>query len=367
MAHEIEMRDDKGSFVTAGGRINKPWHGLGIIFDDPRITIHEAITACRADYQVEKDALIRITSEDLEKIKMGLPLDRIFNQKDIIKSHQCTVRRDLDNILGVVGSGYEVVQNLQGFEFVQDILSGVSGQFDAPFIETAGVLGGGERMFVTARFNEPFKIKDSDDVIEDYILFTNSHDGTGAVIAQFCTTRVVCNNTLNMALHEGKNRVYFKHTKNVHSKVNLKQKENLEMALSILRGHKIYVQNLQDTLNRFADVKVDDNIVKKIVADVFLEQSQVRELQLENYNFNHIDISTRSRNTIENVLNTLDNGIGQERWRGSALWVLNGMSTYFQNHRSYNKGDEYKFNAIMDGDVYKKMQKTHDSIYALAA
>jgi phage/plasmid-like protein (TIGR03299 family) len=367
MAHNLEVRDGQGSFVTAGGRTNKPWHELGIIFDNPRITIQEAIVACRANYDVGKDALIRITAEDLANIKNGLPLNRVFAQKDVIKSHQCTVRRDLDNILGVVGSGYEVVQNLQGFEFVQDILSGASGQFDAPFIETAGVLGGGERMFVTARFNEPFKIKDSDDVIEDYILFTNSHDGSGAVIAQFCTTRVVCNNTLNMALNEGKNRVYFKHTKNVHSKVNLKDQENLNMALSILRGHQIYVQNLKNTLDNFADIKVDDDIIKRIVANVFLEQNQVKQLQLENYNFNRIDISTRSKNTIENVLHTLDNGVGQERWRGSALWVLNGMSTYFQNSRTYNKGDEYKFNSIMDGDVYKKMQKTHDAIYAIAA
>lgn len=366
MAHNIEIRDGEGSFVTAGGRQNIPWHNLGKVIDKDRLTIQEAIVACKANYDVGIDNLIRVTAEDVERIKNGLPLDRLITKKDLIKSHNCTVRRDLDEVLGVVGNKYEVVQNMEGFEFVQDILNGVSGNSNIPFIETAGVLGNGERMFVTAKFKEPFKIKGSNDTIEDYILFTNSHDGTGAVIAQFTTIRVVCNNTLNIALNETRNKVRFMHTKNVHSQINLKERENAQKALSILKGHQVYVENLKETLDRFADVKVDDKIIKRIVGSVFLEQEQLKQLQLENYSLNNIDISTTTKNKFENMLSVIDNGIGQENWRGSGLWVLNGVTTYFQNHSNY-KNNTVKLDSLMEGNANKKMQKAYDSIYALAA
>jgi len=370
MAANIEERNGVGSFVTAGGRQNKPWHGLGVIFDDPRISIEMAIEASRANYNVRKDYLVRVTAEDIKRIKEGQPIETLLSKDDIIYSHQCTVREDLGTILGVVGSGYEVVQNLTGFEFVNDVLNGINGTFDQPFIETAGVLGHGERMFVTAKFNEPIRIKGTDDIIDDYILFTNAHDGSGAVIAQFCTTRVVCNNTLNMALAESKNKVYFKHTKNVHGKIDMRSKENLNMALSILRGHQVYIQTLKETVDNFADIKLSENNVKDIVSKIYMEPKQIKEWISNNRSFNGLEsISTRTKNTIENVLNTIDSGVGQENWRGSGLWVLNGITSYYQNNKTYNKGQEAKFDSIMNGDVYKKVQTAYNVIndYALAA
>jgi phage/plasmid-like protein (TIGR03299 family) len=362
MAHNIEEYEDRGSFVTAGGRKNIPWHGLGEIFENEKLTIEEAIVACRANYEVEKNPLVRITQEDVENILAGKPITRLLNESDIIKSHQCTYRNDRQNVLGVVGSGYEVVQNLTGFEFVNNILNGVNGTFDKPFIETAGVLGNGERIFVTAKFDKPIKIKGSDDIIDDYILFTNSHDGTGAVIAQFCTTRVVCNNTLNIALHESRNKIYFKHTKNVHGKIDLKSGENMNMALSILRGHTVYIHKLEESLNRLADINVNNNYVQDVIANTFMTPEQVSDYIKNNRILTDLEsVSQQTKNEIYKVTQTVDEGVGQDKWRGTGLWLLNGITSYYQNEKKY-KDDTYKLDSVMDGYVFKKIQKAYDMI-----
>jgi len=363
MAHNLENREGEYSFVSAASQ--PAWHNLGKVFNKPNLTIEEAINEVRANYNVRKDYLLRITNEDIERIKNGLPLNEVFDMKDIIKTHQCTVREDLNNVLGVVGSGYEVVQNLQGFEFVQDILNGIEGNVgnNKPYIQTAGVLGNGERIFVSAKFQNPVKIKGSDDIIEDYILFTNAHDGSGAVIATFTPTRVVCNNTLNMALSGAKNKIYFKHTKNVHGKLDLKNTDNLNMALSVLRGHQVYIETLTSQLAKLEDIKLNENDVKRIVAGTFLEPAQVKEFVQNQYNLDKLDISTKSKNNIENMLHTIDCGVGQTMWRGTGLWVINGFTTYYQNNKSY-KTEEKKFDSIMDGDAFKKVQRAYDLVNA---
>ena len=91
------------------------------------------------------------------------------------------VRTDRNLTLGVVGSKYGVVQNSKAFEFIDLLASGVEG-YDKAVIETAGILGDGERMYVTAKLPSDIFLNDNGyDPINDYILFTNTHDGSGAV------------------------------------------------------------------------------------------------------------------------------------------------------------------------------------------
>lgn len=170
------------------------------------VPISQAVAECGADYSVRKDTLVRLSDDAIRAIKEGTDYTQFLDlkPKDIITSHMATVRDDNDITLGVVGSGYGVVQNAKAFEFIDIITSGRLGG-DAPIIETAGVLGVGERMYVTARMPHNIQIGGNNkDVVEDYILFTNTHDGSGAVTVLFTPIRVVCENTLNMALRECK-------------------------------------------------------------------------------------------------------------------------------------------------------------------
>jgi phage/plasmid-like protein (TIGR03299 family) len=362
MAHNLELRDGEYSYV--GVRTEPAWHKLGHESVNERMSVNEAIDACKADYDVRKDYLLKITKEELDSIQKGLPINKVFQKQDVIRSHQCTVREDLSNILGVVGSGYEVVQNRQGFEFVQDILNGCEGNIvkNTPYITTAGVLGNGERIFVTAKFPTPVKIKGTDDIVEDYVLFTNAHDGSGAIIATFTPTRVVCNNTLNFALAGAKNKIYFKHTKNVHGKLDLKNTQNLNMALSVLRGHEVYVETLTSQLAKLEDIKLNEKDIKRIVAGTFLSPDQLKELAQNDFNFNRVDkISPISMNRIESMMNTIESGVGQDKWRGTGLWVINGFTSFYQNNKKY-KTNESKFDSIMNGDAFKKVQKAYELV-----
>lgn len=68
---------------------------------------------------------------------------------------------------------------------------------------------------------------------------------------------------------------------------------------------------------------------------------------------------------IDSLRKSIDSGIGQSNNRGTGLWLYNGITTYMNNYALF-KDDEAKFNSIMSGDAYKKVQKAHDLILEMA-
>ena len=96
--------------------------------------------------------------------------------------------RDLDNrVLGVVTDRYKVVQNEEAFSFTDSLLG------EGVTYETAGSLQEGRRTWILAKLPQKFII--SGDEITPYLVFMNSHDGTGAIKAAMTPIRVVCQNT----------------------------------------------------------------------------------------------------------------------------------------------------------------------------
>lgn len=361
MAHNLEIVENVVSFAANAGkeRKNIAWHGMGTYFDRP-MTVQEAIQASHSDYTVNKGAMLRITPEQVQAIINGQPINDMFTANDIVNSHVCTYREDRNEILGVVGKGYEVVQNIQGFDFINEI-TGVGATHDplipGAIIETAGVLGRGEKMFVTAKLPNNIRIGDSKDIVEDYIIFTNSHDGTNAVQAFFTPIRVVCNNTLNAALQNCNNKVYFKHTKNVANK--------LGMARQILGVHEAYIENLSGTLVEFSQKAMNDELIKDLVCKVFLSEDNLKLVQKNNGNYATVaEIRNTTKLKLDNMINTIENGVGQENYRGTALWVYNGFTSYFNNEVAY-KDNDHKLSTIMSGDGYKKTQKAMDLLVAM--
>ena len=154
------------------------------------------------NYEVEKKELWTIADPtNIEEVKK-------------LSTHFATVRTDTAQILGVVGSKYEIVQNRTAFSFFDSLVQDGSGIK----YETAGALGNGERIFITAKLPDILRIGRNDD-IEQYIFLTTSHDGSGSIMAAFTPVRIVCNNTLNAALRNHSNAVYIKHTANAEEKL----------------------------------------------------------------------------------------------------------------------------------------------------
>ncbi len=143
MAHEIEIKNNKASFFTT----NEPaWHGLGTVVQGAR-TSKEAIELANLGFEVKKAPLYA----DVKEVKGS----EIMNQPVRLYDGYATFRADTNDLFGYVGSRYEIVQNLEAFEFFDDIV----GQDEAIY-ETAGVLFGGRRIFITAKMPDYIKVPD---------------------------------------------------------------------------------------------------------------------------------------------------------------------------------------------------------------
>lgn len=187
MGHNISYNGQTGkhSFFSVK---EKAWHGLGqIVQDFP--TSAEAIGFAGLDYTVEKRPLFTLNGENFTTFN---GLDQVAGQDACIHVPDffATVRTDTEDVLGVVGKDYSVVQNIEAFSFFDSIVGGGEGIM----YETAGALGKGERVFITAKLPAYIKVG-KDDLIEQYIFLTTSHDGGGSITAAFTPVRICCNNS----------------------------------------------------------------------------------------------------------------------------------------------------------------------------
>lgn len=153
-----------------------PWHGLGtMVMEAP--TSAEALSLAGLDWKVVQKELVTDDGTPVTGFKANL--------------------RETDNqVLGVVTDRYKVVQNEDAFAFTDSLLG------EGVTYETAGSLQNGRRTWMLAKL--PTKYIISGDEITPYLVFMNSHDGTGAIKAAMTPIRVVCQNTLNLALSTAK-------------------------------------------------------------------------------------------------------------------------------------------------------------------
>jgi phage/plasmid-like protein (TIGR03299 family) len=184
MAHQINFNEKTGkhSFFSVK---EKAWHNLGQLIDRYP-TSAEAIQYAGLDYIVEKRPLFTYDTEN----QIADPDTDIIIPEISVPNYFATVRADTDQVLGVVGNDYEVVQNRDAFTFFDAIVGGGEGIL----YETAGALGNGERIFITAKLPGYIRVG-KDDLIEKYLFLTTSHDGYGSITAAFTPTRIVCNNS----------------------------------------------------------------------------------------------------------------------------------------------------------------------------
>jgi phage/plasmid-like protein (TIGR03299 family) len=120
-----------------------------------------------------------------------------------------TVRNDTGDILGVVGSRYQPIQNREAFSFFDALVGS-----DEAMYHTAGVLGKGERIWIMAKLPNYIQVGKKD-IVDKYLLLINSsHDGSTVVRAKLTPIRVVCNNTLSVALSGTEQEVRVRHTAN---------------------------------------------------------------------------------------------------------------------------------------------------------
>lgn len=327
MAHNINFNEQTGehSFFSVK---EKAWHGLGqIVSDYP--TNAEAIKHAGLDYTVEKRPLFTYDNDCmLYGIEGNLRTPRIE-----VPNFHATMRTDTEQVLGVVGKDYEVIQNIDAFSFFDAIVGGDGIQY-----ETAGALGKGERIFITAKLPDYIKVG-SDDLIEKYLFLTTSHDGYGSITAAFTPIRIVCANTLNAAMRNHSNSIKIRHTANA--------KERLEQAHKVMGISNNLSKELEGIFNQWAKVRITDLEVKRLIQLAMVPNKEV----LQNIQKGQTDeLSTCFKNMVENVYEyALGSPTQQtETTKGSVFGAYNAVTGYFQNVRVY-KDDETKLKSLLFG------------------
>ena len=363
MAHGIEERNGKFSFAENGSR-ERAWHGLGEVVQEPMF-VADAMKLCRADYQVKLQPIVALSDEVVNAIENNEFISAAVLRDLMVDNMRATVRTDLNVPLGIVSSGYGLVQNEHAFKFVDMLCSGLNSERDhLPTIECCGVLGKGERVFVTCKMPEDIILNPrTDDRIETYVVFTTSHDGTGAVRCMVTNVRVVCSNTLNWAMKHNSGRISFRHSSNVMGRLDLLNKENAEFAYKTLGLWNEYEKVFKESLDHLRHISLEEKAIDAIIAEVALADD-AKKVFLETKNIYHEDIATRGRNIFLGIKESMEKGIGQDILdRGTALWAINGITTFYQNVANF-KNNEVKFDNLMDGSVYKKVQKAYDMLVA---
>ncbi len=251
-----------------------------------------------------------------------------------VPNYFATIRTDTEQVLGVVCKDYEVVQNEDAFSFFDAIVGGSDGiQY-----ETAGALGKGERIFITAKLPEYIKVG-SDDLIEQYLFLTTSHDGSGSITAAFTPVRVVCQNTLNAAFKNCSNAVKIRHTANA--------KERLEQAHKLMGISYKLSEYLESAFNQWSKVQITDKQVRKLIQLAMAPNKEV----LQNITSEKQDeLSTAYKNRCDAVYEYgLSSPTQQtETTKGTVFGAYNSITGYFQNVRTY-KDSEAKLKSLLYG------------------
>jgi phage/plasmid-like protein (TIGR03299 family) len=160
-----------------------PWHTLGERLDHPA-TLEEALKAGGLDWEVDTVPLV----------PAGEPESRVAHRVAVVRNDR---RPGQDGrVIGVVHPGFRPLQNREGAKIFDSLL----GQGERVY-HTGGYLKNGEVIWLMAKLPGEIRVR-GDDVLETYLLFTNSHDGSIGIDIRLTTVRVVCQNTLSMALHK---------------------------------------------------------------------------------------------------------------------------------------------------------------------
>ena len=175
MAHELEMINGQASMAYVG---DVPWHGLGTAVPAD-LTPMQMLEAAKLDWTVEKH-----------------PLHCVIDDNVVTTDRHALVRSTDRSIIDIVTTDWNPIQNQEAFEFFNDFVA--AGDME---MHTAGSLQGGKIVWGMARIKESFELFKGD-VVDLNLLFTNYHKYGHSTDTRITPTRVVCKNTLSLAMGE---------------------------------------------------------------------------------------------------------------------------------------------------------------------
>lgn len=224
-----------------------PWHGLGTrVVEAPSSA--EALIMAGLDWSVVQEP--------------------IYTGNDLIEDYKANVRDKDRKVLGVVTDRYKVIQNDEAFAFTDELLG------EGVRYETAGSLQGGKKVWLLAHMPHEYII--SGERISPYLLFSNTHDGSGAIKVALTPIRVVCNNTLNLALATAKRSWSMIHTGDIKGKMS-EARDTLFMAEKYMDSLGKEFENLR--LKKLTDKQIMDFIEILLPMESDLSDQQTKNIK----------------------------------------------------------------------------------------
>lgn len=295
-----------------------PWHGIGEVIKGT-LSSEEAIKVAGLDWDVIPKPIYDEFGREIPGFKVN---QRSSDQKN----------------LGIVTNRYKIVQNREAFAFT-DALLGEGVQY-----ESAGSLASGKRVWMLARLENTTIAEEN---IDPYLVFTNCHDGTGAVRVAITPVRVVCQNTLNLALQKASRHWSCAHKGDIQSK--------LEEARYTLESADRYMKALEEEfgelkMKKLSDSQVDqmtDKLLEIEFADLFkkaVKTGKVVDFKEALRQQKYEDKLKRKKNDILTIYHDKPDLRGTER---SAFRFVNAVSDYATHTTDHKNTANYQENLFM--------------------
>lgn len=274
MSHNISTQNSISEVFVAG----KPaWHRLGTQVNNT-VKWEQAMKYAHLNWTVSKHQL-QLKGKDVPS--WGI------------------VRDDNNKYLSTVGPEFTPIQNKECFSFVDNLLD----IDNNAYYESAGALNDGQTIWCMAKLSKDINI--GDDKLINYLLFVDYRVQGKSAIVKLCNTRVVCNNTLNVALKEKQDTLRLRHSRNIS--------ERMREAKYLIQNADLEIKSLSEKLKFLAKKKVNKRDVGKVLKYIFpnIEESKVQQNKaitiVENFENNDGDVFKEQRGTAYNLLNAVTN------------------------------------------------------------
>lgn len=287
-----------------------PWGGIG--FDiSGKSTPMEMMEACGADYTVSKEA---------EYIKR--------KGKEIRTGKYSLLRNDNDKILSSVSEEWKVNQNSVAFEFFNDFVT--EGDME---MNTAGVLDEGRMVWALAKIKDGFSILNKKDKIDSYLLFSNPHKYGMSTTVMSTPIRVVCENTLQLAL-SGKSDMMIR--------VSHRNEFHPEMVKKTLSLNKQKIDQYKEAAEFLASKKASDKASQEYFAKLFPLTSNKKGKE---------NVVSRNANMLMEILETQPGAeLGAGTW-----WANFNAVTYATDHLLSNNVETRLYSAFYGSGRNRKV------------
>lgn len=283
-----------------------PWHGMGTQVENAP-TSEDAIRYAGLDWEVLQKRLI---TEDAI----------------VVPDNFANVRSSDGKVLGVVGKRYQIVQNTDAFKFTDSLLG------EGVTYETAGSLNEGKTIWLLAKLPDKYTILGEQ--VDPYIVFTNTHDGSGAVKVAMTPVRVVCQNTLNASLRSARRTWSARHVGSIDAK--------LREAEQTLQFAGEYMTAINNTFEDLYKVKLTDFEVRSILNKVIPITEDMGKTQQDNNKAIRDDILYRFKNAPD---------LRQLEYTGARLvQAVADTTSHIQPFRKTRNFEENRFKNTLAGN-----------------